>query len=303
MNAEKYLDNFNVKPIFEKILKKHNISSMESNYSRHYQELKKVYISLTADLIKKSYFNEMPLYNEELLLCVIILNTQFIEEAKREKYQLYLQKKVLKEFKDYIKEYIFPYKDSDRQKLGDSGILILKMNSLEFAGKVASELNGKKLDKTHEAICITYSDFDKIANLSKKYNEKKQLEFENANKWEKSNFTEMLLVESKDKITVGTIHFLKKTFTVNYTLTNSKDINEINWSPQGKYLVLTKDNKIVLYGGENNQPITELNVHSHNYNISNDENYIVTFSGYKNDKLGEDEDKKEDKKEEKIIIS
>lgn len=41
MNAQKYLDNFNVNQIFEKILKKHNISKMEANYNRHLQELKK----------------------------------------------------------------------------------------------------------------------------------------------------------------------------------------------------------------------------------------------------------------------
>ena len=61
MNAQKYLDNFNVNPIFEKILKKYNINKMENNYSRHLQELKKKYLSLTADLVRKNYFDEMPL--------------------------------------------------------------------------------------------------------------------------------------------------------------------------------------------------------------------------------------------------
>ena len=54
MNAQKYLDNFNVNPIFEKILKKYNINKMENNYSRHLQELKKKYLSLTADLVRKN---------------------------------------------------------------------------------------------------------------------------------------------------------------------------------------------------------------------------------------------------------
>ena len=299
MNSQKYLDNFNVKPIFEKILKKHNINSMESNYNRHFQELKKKYLSLIGVLSQKSYFNEMPLYYDEPLLYVVILNAPFIDEEKREKYKMYLKLKIVTTFKDNIKEYIFPYKNSDKEKLKDSAIIILKMDSADIVQKAASALNGIKFDKSHEVIAVTYSDYEKIAKLPKCYEEKKKLEFENANQWEKSNFTEMLLIESKDKITVGTVHFLKKTFTKNYTLPNSKEINEINWSPQGKYLVVTKDDKIIFYGGENDQPITEINVHSHNYNISNNENYIVSFSGYSKDILDKEKKKEEKKEDEK----
>ena len=170
------------------------------------------------------------------------------------------------------------------------------MDSVELATKASEALNNIKLDKSHTSIAVTYNEFEKIEKLPKTYEEKKQLQFENANEWEKSNFTEMLLIESKEKITVGTIHFLRKTFTVNYTLPNSRKINEIKWSPQGKYLVITREDRITLYGGENDQPITEIKVHSHNCNISNDENYIVTFSGYQN--KGLNDPKKEDKKEE-----
>jgi hypothetical protein len=299
MNPEKYLDNFNYKKILEDILKKHEINSMESNYNRHFQELKKKYLALTKELKNKSYFNEMPSYNEELLSSVVLLNTIFVEEAKQERFITFLKKKVVGDFQEYIKEYIFPYKDSDKEKMGNSAMIILKMESIEIATKAAEALNGKNLDKTHKITALTYLDYEKIEKMPKEYVEKKQLEFENANQWEKSNFTEMLLVESKDKITVGTVHFLKKTFNVNYTLPNDKDINEINWSPQGKYLVMTKPDKIILYGGENDHPITELDFHSHNYNISNDENYIVTFSGYPNISFEnkETEEKKEEKKE------
>jgi WD40 repeat protein len=293
MNAQKYLDNFNVMPIFEKILKKHNINKMEVNYNRHLLELKKKYLSLMSTFIHKNYFNEMPLFYEEPLLYLIILNTPFINEEKREKYKLFLKAKVFNTFKDCIKEYIFPYKNSDEEKLGNNAILILKMESLDLTTKVAEEINGKKLDKTHTAIAIPYYEYEKIANLPNKFEEKKQT-FDINYDWEKSNFTEMLLVESKDKITVGTVHFLKKNFTQNYTLPNTKDINGINWSPQGKYLVINKNDKIILYGGENDQPLVELDVHSHNYSISNDENYIVTFSGYPNEK--EIERKKQEKK-------
>ena len=198
---------------------------MENNYSRHFQELKKKYISLMTELAQKTYFNEMPLYLDEPLLYVIILNAPFMEEEKRAKYNLYLQKKTVADFKDNVKEFIYPYKNSDKEKLGKGAILILKMDSVDSAKKAASALNGVYFLKSNQVTAMTYPEYEKITNLPRKYEEKKQLEFENVNQWEKSNFTEMLLVESKDKITIGAIHFLKKTFTVNYTLPNNKEIN------------------------------------------------------------------------------
>ena len=175
MNPQKYLDNFNYKPIFEKILKKHNINSMEANYNRHFQELKKKYLSFMTILAQKSYFNEMPLYYDEPLLYVVILNAPFIDEEKREKYKMYLKLKIVTTFKDNIKEYIFPYKNSDKEKLEGNAIIILKMDSADIVQKAAEALNGIKFDKTHEVIAVTYSDYEKIAKLPKKYEEKKQL--------------------------------------------------------------------------------------------------------------------------------
>ena len=117
MNAEKYLNNFDVNAIYKKILEKNKISSMEDNYSRHFTELKKKFQSLIPTLAKKQYFNEMPSFNEDLLLDVIILNTPFVPVEKRANFKVFLEKKTFSSFKNYIKEYIFPYQDSDKDKL------------------------------------------------------------------------------------------------------------------------------------------------------------------------------------------
>ena len=117
MNPEKYLNNFDCKKIFDKILEKHNITSIEDNYARHLTELKKKYQSLIPTLMKKQYFEEMPSFNEELLLDVIFLNMPFVEEEKRPNFKKWLEKHSFSDFKDYIKEYIFPYKDSDKDDL------------------------------------------------------------------------------------------------------------------------------------------------------------------------------------------
>ena len=301
MNPEKYLSNFNCDEIYKQILAKHNISSMEENYNRHLNELKKKFQSLIPTLKKKSYFDEMPSFNEELLLDVIILNTPFVPVEKRANFKLLLKKKTFASFKTYIKEYIFPYKDSDKDNLNNNGILIIKVESIELSYKIAQALNGTEVVKGRKLIALTYPEFEKISKMPENFeehlNEIKQVE-----NWEKNNFEEMMFIESKDRITVGKIHFLKKTFEKKYELKNNKDINEVKWSPQGKYLVISKDDQIVFYSGESNKPINELNIHSHYYNISNDENYIITFNGYKNNSFKNEEkkdDKKDDKKEEK----
>ena len=305
MNPEKYLSNFNCDEIYKQILAKHNISSMEENYNRHLNELKKKFQSLIPTLKKKPYFDEMPSFNEELLLDVIILNTPFVPVEKRANFRLFLEKKTFASFKTLIKEYIFPYQDSDKDNLNNNGILIIKVDSIEHSYKIAQALNGTEVVKGRKLIALTYPEFEKISKMPENFeehlNEIKQVE-----NWEKNNFEEMMFIESKDRITVGKIHFLKKTFEKKYELKNNKDINEVKWSPQGKYLVISKDDQIVFYTGESDKPINELNIHSHYYNISNDENYIVTFNGYKNNSFKNEEkkeekkdDKKDDKKEEK----
>ena len=298
MNAEKYLNNFDVNAIYKKILEKNKISSMEDNYSRHFTELKKKFQSLIPTLAKKQYFNEMPSFNEDLLLDVIILNTPFVPVEKRANFKVFLEKKTFSSFKNYIKEYIFPYQDSDKDKLENNGILIIKVESIELSSKIATALNNTEITKGRKLIALTYPDFEKISNMQDNNLAEHQNEIKQVENWEKNNFEEMMFIESKDTITVGKIHFLKKTFEKKYTIKNSKYINEVKWSPQGKYLVVSKDDQIIFYGGDSNKPLNELNIHSHYYNISNDENYIITFNGYKNNSFKTEEEKKEEKKEE-----
>ena len=169
MNPEKYLNNFDCKKIFDKILEKHNITSIEDNYARHLTELKKKYQSLIPTLMKKQYFEEMPSFNEELLLDVIFLNMPFVEEEKRPNFKKWLEKHSFSDFKYYIKEYIFPYKDSDKDDLNNNGILIIKVNSIEISSKVAQALNGTVILKGRKIIALTYPEFEKISKMPEKY--------------------------------------------------------------------------------------------------------------------------------------
>lgn len=58
-------------------------------------------------------------------------------------------------------------------------------------------------------------------------------------KWEESNLTEMLYLQSNKSISLENLHYLKKELTKIMVLPLEK-ILKINWSPQGKYLILLK---------------------------------------------------------------
>lgn len=64
-------------------------------------------------------------------------NTPFVDEDKREKFQTFMNKTITKNFQEKIREYIFPYKNQDKEKLNNSGFIILKFDSFEEAKMAA----------------------------------------------------------------------------------------------------------------------------------------------------------------------
>ena len=107
----------------------------------------------------------MPSFNEDLLLDVIILNMPFVPVEKRENFKKFLEKKSFAQFKEHIKEYIFPYNDSDKDDLGNNGILIIKAGTIELSSKIALALNGTEILKGRKLIALTYPEFEKISKM------------------------------------------------------------------------------------------------------------------------------------------
>ena len=66
-------------------------------------------------------------------------NLPFVEKEKQEKFKE-LIKKIAKNFQDKIKDFIFPYQDDEKEKLKNSGFLILKFDSYEEAKLASSAL-------------------------------------------------------------------------------------------------------------------------------------------------------------------
>ena len=287
MNIETYFDNYDFEKIFNEILKENRIEQVSNMYDRHKQELKKFSEKIRIKYKQKNYFQDLPTLNDDFSSYVIVTNTPFVEEAKREKFQVFFNKKVAS-FKDKIKEFIFPYKDEDKDKLKESAMILLRFETNEEAKLAASALNGLQIDKSHKANAVTYLDYDKILSMEDKLTKPKYVSFVDKIKWEENNLTEMFFLKTLKEISVDKIHYLKKEKTTNYKIPNEK-INSIKWSPQGKYLIVSELSKIKLYNGENETPEHDIDVHAKDYCISNNEKYLITFIGYSEKNENENE--------------
>ena len=288
MNIDKYFDDYDFKSLIEQVLKENNISGFDSTHSRHLQELRMITEKLRKSYKKKNYFQDLPTLNDDFSSYVILTNTPFVEEAKQEKFKMFLNKKVTTNFKDKIKAFIFPYTDKDKDQLKDAALLFLQFETNEEAKLAAQALNGAQIDKTHKANAVTYLDYDKILSMEDKHTKPKYISFLEKIMWEENNLTEMFFLKSKEDISVGKVHYLKKEMKINYKIKN-ENINSIKWSPQGKYLIVNEMSNIKLYNGENNTPDYDIDVHAKDYCISNNEKYLISFIGYSENTKNEKE--------------
>ena len=293
MNQEKYFNDYNFRPIIDRIMKEFKINDLNPNYIRHLQELKTLSEQMRKSYKTKNYFENLPTLNDDFSSYVILINTPFIEESKRDKFKIYIEKKITASFKESVKQYIFPYEDKDKEKMNNIGILLIEFFSNEQAKSAAKAMNGVQIDKTHKAVASTYLDYDKIISMEDVYQKPNYISFLKETLWEHSSLEEMLLLKSEEKNSISKLHFLKKELHENYSIP-SENINQINWSPQGKYLIVAYSDKIQFYGGENSTPILTIDIYSKDYSISNNEKYLIIFVGYS--------DEKDNKNKENVFI-
>ncbi len=151
-------------------------------------------------------------------------NTPFVEEEKREKFQVFMKKK-LGELNEKIHEYIFPYKNEDKSVLGADAVLILKFASYEDAKLASIALNGFEVDKAHKVSVVTYMDYHKVETMDDQYISPKHFSFTDLLSWEENNFVEMVLARCKDRIFVGGVHYMKKEFQQAFSMSLAQNVN------------------------------------------------------------------------------
>jgi hypothetical protein len=171
----------------------------------------------------------------------------FIDELNKEKFKTFMGMKFGEDLKNKIQDYIFPYDDSDKEYLINKAFVILKFSSYEEAKLASIALQGFPIMKTNTINAITFMDFDKILNMEDTYVQPDKLSLKELVQWEESNLTEMFIVRKTNSICVSRIHHLKKEvaqiFNMDTRLINN---NNIQWSPQGKYLVVNGGNVYIL---------------------------------------------------------
>jgi hypothetical protein len=164
----------------------------------------------------------------------------FVEEEKRDKFKLYMSKKVGEDIEKKIKEYIFPYSNEDKDYFQNNALIILKFGSYEEAKLASIALNDFQIDKSHKVNAVTYIDYDKIVGMNDSYTPPSYYSFIDLVNWEESNLIEMFVARKNNKLFLGKLHFLKKEL-ISYSEIPCKNQN-ITWSPQGKYLAINEGN-------------------------------------------------------------
>lgn len=65
MNQDKYFDDYGCRPIIDKILKENKIYAGEPEHNRHLQELKNRAEAIKKKFKSKTYFQDMPTFDNE----------------------------------------------------------------------------------------------------------------------------------------------------------------------------------------------------------------------------------------------
>jgi hypothetical protein len=165
-----------------------------------------------------------------------VTNIPFVEKEKQEKFKE-LIKKLAKNFSNKIKDFIFAYDDNEKENLKNTGILILKFDSYEEAKMASAALQDVSIAK-NKINAPTFIEFDKVIALDNEYHSSIVKSFVDLVKWEEGNLTEMCSIKFKDRITIFRLHYLKKEFLPIHTLPNNSGIQNVRWSPQGKYFIV-----------------------------------------------------------------
>jgi hypothetical protein len=110
---------------------------------------------------------------------------------------------------------------------------------------ILSFRHGINIVKTHKVHAATFIDYKKIIKMSDNFTPKEYFSLENLFIWEESNFKEMVFLHYNEKVTIGTIHFLKKEFTFIKEIP-IKENSEVKWSPEGKYLIINNGEVICI---------------------------------------------------------
>jgi hypothetical protein len=169
----------------------------------------------------------------------------FVEEEKRDKFKMYMNKKLGEDMEKKIKEYIFPYSNDDKDYFANNSFIILKFGSYEEAKLASIALNDFQIDKSHKINPVTYIDYDNIISMQDSYIPPNYFSFLDLVNWEESNLIEMFMARRNNSLLIGKLHYLKKELSTVVEIPCKHQ--NVTWTPQGKYLAINEGNVINHY--------------------------------------------------------
>lgn len=228
---------------------------------------------------EEDFLNDEPKFNvNEFFTYVILLGCPFVETEKQENFKVWLTtKSILKDIKDLVKEIIFPYSNTDKNKLEKNSIVILKFALVEHARLARDHIDKKMIMKNNQANAYMFDEFIQFLYSS---NNLKQFDFIAAKENEKVLQNEYFSIRNKTSILYYSYHYLKKELN----LINKHDIEDENsmykWSPNGTFLVNKLSSKLEFYTiNDRMDKVFEIPDNCISYIISPNERFLVTYLG------------------------
>lgn len=179
------------------------------------------------------------------------------------------------------------------------GTAFVKCKDEKQAKLAAASIHNFPLSKANTIMASTFDEFDRLIKVPEEYTAPKFADLVDLYSYAMDPEHDQFLIREDNKIRVKLNRIPTRV---------DKDVNSLNfheefvgpnsdvriaskrnglWSPQGKYLVIFKDNIVQLYGGSHFELIREL-IHTgvSNATVSPCEKYIITFSNDANEKEG-----------------
>ncbi|CAI2387208.1 unnamed protein product [Moneuplotes crassus] len=237
---------------------------------------------------------EAPKLNSDFRNYVLLCGLPIVDEGKKEK--------LLKVIINVLKKKGFEAIDEEnitillKEDTGKSyGTAFIKCDDETDAKLVQALLHGFALGKANKIQASTFDEFDRLLSVNDEYVPPRFADLTDLYSYAMDPQNDQFLIREENEIKVKMNRIPnrtdKETNTVNFheeLVGPNADIQIISkknafWSPQGRYLVIFKENMVQLYGGSVFELVREI-VHAgvSNCTISPCERYIMTFTKEKN---------------------
>uniref|UniRef100_A0A7S3J327 Eukaryotic translation initiation factor 3 subunit B n=1 Tax=Euplotes harpa TaxID=151035 RepID=A0A7S3J327_9SPIT len=242
--------------------------------------------------------DEAPKLNEDFGSFFLLCGLPIVNEEKKDKLLKVLTNIFTKKGIDYIKAEDITILLNE--KTGESyGTAFIQCTDDKSAKLAASTINNFPLGKANTIMASTFNEFERLLTVPDEYEPPKFADLTDLLSYSMDPKNDEFLYRDGDKIIVKMNKTPNKTDKTSKSSDAYKELigpnanrviktnKNARWSPQGRYLIVVKDNTAQLFGGSNFDLVREI-IHTEVTDaiVSPCERFVITFSSQADEKEG-----------------